>query len=146
MRRGDERAMTVTWRVLDELWSVLQRCEPDGPGAELHHAQALERLNDLSDARANRLSSARRHMPRSLAVLVHVGAAAVVLAGTLLPIGSFALHALVVAGLAAAVSHVLWVIADLDDPFDGDWQVPMTPFAHVLERLADDGQAERGIA
>jgi hypothetical protein len=48
--------------------------------------------------------------------------------------------------LAGAVSHVLYVIADLDDAFAGDWQVPREPVERVrahMERAALAGDEGR---
>ena len=38
--------------------------------------------------------------------------------------------------LAGAISHVLYVIEDLDSCFDGHWQVPRTPFERVSRQMA----------
>ena len=40
------------------------------------------------------------------------------------------------AALAGAISHVLYVIEDLDGCFDGHWQVPRTPFERVSRQMA----------
>jgi hypothetical protein len=140
MACGDMRGMKETWGILTDIWRSLQGCSPQDTSQELLHAEALSRFNDLSDARTSRLTSARRRMPNSLAVLLHIGAFMVVMAATLLPVKSLVLHAIMCAALAAAVSHVLWVIHDLDDAFAGDWQVPRGPFERVLERM----RAEQG--
>lgn len=136
MARGDVRGMPETWSILNEMWRSLQGCQPLTQGQHQLHGEALARFNDLSDARTDRLTSARRRMPVSLTALLYIGAFIVVMAATLLPVSSFTLHALMVAALAAALSHVLWLIHDLDDAFAGDWQVPRSPFERVLERMS----------
>jgi hypothetical protein len=59
----------------------------------------------------------------------------------LFAVESFALHASMTAALAGAISHVLYVIDDLDDVFAGDWQVPRTSFERLRRYLADDAGA-----
>jgi hypothetical protein len=57
----------------------------------------------------------------------------------LFAVSSFAVHAIMTGALAGAISHVLYVIADLDDAFAGDWQVPREPFERVrahMERVS----------
>lgn len=142
MAAGKEEGLSETWRILNEMWLGLQACRTSTAEQQQLHAEALARFNDLSDARTSRLTSARRRMPNSLVVLLYIGAFMVVMAGTLLPVRSFTLHAFMVAALAAAVSHVLWVIHDLDDAFAGDWQVPRGPFERMLERMDADCPAE----
>ena len=138
MASGDEQGLRETWRILNEMWIGLQACGTLSPAQQQLHSEGLARFNDLSDARTSRLTSARRRMPNSLVALLYIGAFMVVVAGTLLPVRSFTLHAFMVAALAAAVSHILWVIHDLDDAFDGDWQVPRGPFERMLERMDAD--------
>ena len=43
------------------------------------------------------------------------------------------------AALAGAISHVLFVIEDLDSCFHGHWQVPRDAFLRVQAQIAGDG-------
>ena len=54
----------------------------------------------------------------------------------LFAVESFPVHAVMTAALAGAISHVLYVIEDLDSCFDGHWQVPRTPFERVSRQMA----------
>jgi len=54
----------------------------------------------------------------------------------LFAVESLAVHATITAALAGAISHVLYVIEDLDSCFDGHWQVPRTPFERVSRQMA----------
>jgi hypothetical protein len=53
----------------------------------------------------------------------------------LFAVDRFEIHALMTAALAGAISHLLYVISDLDDCFQGDWQVPSRAFERVREYL-----------
>lgn len=138
MARGGEADLRDGWLMLDAIWDHLQTCRTSSECQTLLHEEALARFNDLSDARAGRLTCARRRIPASLRILLYTGSLALVAATALLPVQSLPLHAAMVAALAAGVSHILWVIHDLDDAFDGDWQVSRKPFERVLIHIDDE--------
>ncbi len=126
---------------LDRLWSVLVRFEPV---SECHCAlydQMLERYNDLSDVRASRLLASQTRIPLALRILLYTGAVMTVASVYLFQLDSFAVHAVITGALAGAISHVIYLVGDLDECFAGDWQVPRAPFERVqryMERPDDD--------
>jgi hypothetical protein len=122
--------------ILEELWDALEHVEPRGPREEALYAQALARINDLSDTRTSRLASACTRIPGSLRALIYTGAAVTVGSMYLFAVESAAVHALTTGALAGAVAHVLYVVIDLDDCFSGDWQVSRAPFERVRVYLA----------
>ena len=128
MARGDEDTIAMVGRELDRVWDGLHRLEPTTACATSLHGEALSRFNDLSDARTNRLSAARTRMPFGLSLLLYVGAIVLVASMALLEVDSFAVHATITGALAGAVSHVLYLVIDLDDAFSGLWQVSTAPF------------------
>jgi hypothetical protein len=119
------------WALFDELSDSLQRCAPEGDKDRPLFVEMLVRLNDLSDARTSRLSAARFRVPMALKALLYTGAVVIVGSMYLFAVESLAVHALLTGALAGAVSHVLFVIADLDDAFRGDWKVSRAPFENV---------------
>jgi hypothetical protein len=54
----------------------------------------------------------------------------------LLAVDEFAIHAIMTGALAGAVFHVLYLIADLDDAFAGDWRVTPQAFQRVQRYIA----------
>ena len=72
-------------------------------------------------------------MPRPLRLLLYIGAFIVTGSTYLFAVDSFAVHAFVTGATAAAISHVLYVIEDLDDCLSGDWQIPRA----ILERVRE---------
>jgi hypothetical protein len=139
MRLNDEAMFEKVGNILDEMSEVLHGFEPGGACHQTLHAEALARFNDLSDARSMRLSSSRARIPRALRWLLYMGAVILVGSTWLFSVDNFVIHAIVTAALAGGVSHVIYVIEDLDDSFGGDWQVPREPFervrAHMLKRV-----------
>lgn len=127
---------------LDAIWDGLHCIQADTNGQQALHAEALSRFNELSDARTRRLTSARTHIPLGLKLLMYVGAFVLVASMYLISVESFAVHAVITAAMAGAVSHVLYVVIDLDDAFAGDWQVQPAAFHRVrryMERRSQPG-------
>lgn len=140
MARNENGVFEEVWTVFDRTADVLHRCDPCAERETSLYCEALTRLNDLSDVRAVRLSTSRMKIPLALWTLLYIGAFVTVGSMYLFAVSSFSIHALMTGALAGAVSHVLYVITDLDDAFDGDWQVPREPFERVrahMERASE---------
>lgn len=128
MARGDEPAMEDVGRTLDRVWADLYSFEPTTECQKTLHAEALRRFNDLSDARTTRLTTARIRMPFGLKLLLYAGAVVVIASMGLLPVDCFAVHAIITGALTGAISHILYLVADLDDAFNGLYHVSCAPF------------------
>ena len=144
MARGDDAGLEQTAQLLDGMWDSLVAYEPASECHGALHDVALQGFNELSDARSNRLTSSRMRIPLALRLLLWWGAVIVIASMYLFAVDSFVLHACMTAALAGAISHVLYVIHDLDDCFGGDFQVPRTSFERLRRYLAESGPAEAG--
>jgi Protein of unknown function (DUF4239) len=146
MACADERVFEELNALLDALWDDLHAAEPESECEKAIHAEMLTRFNDLSDVRTNRLTSSLLKIPLAMRFLLYIGAVILVGSMWLFAIERFWVHALLTGALAGALSHVLYVIHDLDDCFAGDWQVPRGAFVRVQKymrtaRLAGQGPA-----
>lgn len=110
-------------RMLETSWSALCAFDPLTDTHRALYTEALGRFNDLSDTRSLRRSAASTRIPLALRMLLYSGATVVVGSMYLFAVRSFAVHAIITGALAGSLSHVLYVIEDLDRPFGGDWQV-----------------------
>ena len=131
-------------KLLDGMWDALVAYEPVSQCHSALHDVALARFNDLSDARSYRLTSSRLRIPLALRLLLYWGAAIVIGSMYLFAVPSFTLHACMTAALGGAISHVLYVINDLDDCFGGDFQIPRTSFERLRRYLAEPVVAGTG--
>lgn len=135
MHRGDEATIEAIGNELTVVWRGLHCYEPRSDCERTLHAEALTRFNDLSDARTSRLVAARTRMPPGLRLLLYVGAFVIVSSMFLLAVDRFAIHAVITGALAAAVSHVLYLVEDLDDAFSGLWRVSTAPFERARRQI-----------
>lgn len=136
MARGDEATLTDVSRHLDEVWQALRAMHPGGDREMALYAEALARFNDLADARSRRLTASRTRIPTAMRILLYTGACIIVASMWLLALDDAAMHATITAAMAGAVSHILYLVEDLDDAFDGDWQVSADPLRRASTYLA----------
>ena len=145
MARGSKATFEAGTRILDRISALLIAHEPASESHKSLYDEALGRFNDLSDARMNRLFSSRLRIPLGLRLLLYTGAAMTVGSMYLLAVENFPIHATITALLAGAISHVLFLISDLDDAFSGTFQVPRDQFERV-GRYLDECLASPDVA
>jgi hypothetical protein len=148
MARSDDEELERGDLVLQRMWDLLVDYEPCSECHKSLYDEALARFNDLSDRRSSRLSSSRLRIPFALRLLLYSGGVMTVGSMYLLAVERASIHALITAALAGAISHVLYIISDLDDCFAGAWQVPPAPFERVRRYLATcaDQGAPAGVS
>ena len=142
MARGAEIA-DVAGGPLDRVWDLLVRFEPVSQSHCALYDQMLSGYNDLSDVRAGRVLASITRIPLALRILLYIGAVMTVASTYLLCVESFAIHAIVAGTLAGAISHVIYIIGDLDHCFAGDWQVPRSAFERVHAYM-ERGEVRKG--
>ncbi|MDB4932961.1 MAG: hypothetical protein JWM10_5445 [Myxococcaceae bacterium] len=136
-RRRESQGVDVG-QILDDTWDALHVFEPTTAREIALFDECLKRFNDLSDARADRVTSALARIPFALHLLLYGGAVIVVGSMWLFAVQSVWIHAFITSAMAGAVSHVLYVVRDLDDSFSGDWQVDPEPFKRVRRYMRRD--------
>jgi hypothetical protein len=117
-------------RVIAALWSTYDKLRP--PGA---YEQAATLLSDLSTNRTLRILSSQAVLP-ALFWVVLVGASVITLIFCfVLFMENAPVHALMSALLAGIIALSLWLILELNHPFDGGVQVPKDAMEHALHVL-----------
>ena len=119
-------------QALEEAWQALRKVDPHSVREEVIFAEALARFNDLSDARSHRLYCSLLRLPPSLWGLLLTNGGLVVGSMWIFGLESFVAHALMTVALAGSIAFILFLIADLDNPFWGSWQVGSDAFQRVL--------------
>ena len=122
--------------IIDQMWEAIHDAEPTADGDRSLYREVLKRLDDISDARSSRMTASRTRIPQAMRGLLYAGAVTMVASMYLFAVASFAVHAAITAALAGAISHVLFIVEDLDSCFDGHWQVSRAPFERVRQQTA----------
>ena len=136
MGRGDEAVIERVGMRLGQVWTAIHDADPRGDREVAVYAEVLSMFNELTDVRTSRLTSARARIPIAMRILLYSGAVITIGSMYLLAFGSLWVHATVTAALAGAISHILFLIRDLDDAFAGDWMVHATPFDRARKAFA----------
>ena len=121
-------------QTLEEIWQALQGVEPRSGREAALYAEALAGFNDLSDARSDRLYCSLLRLPPSLWILLLTNGGLVVGSMWIFGLESFSAHALMTVALAGSIAFILFLIADLDNPFWGSWRVEPDAFRRALGR------------
>jgi hypothetical protein len=77
-------------------------------------------------------------MPIAMKILLYLGAFIMIGSMWLMSFDKLWIHATVTAALAGAVSHILFLIKDLDNAFAGDLQVSKAPFERARKAFQRD--------
>jgi hypothetical protein len=123
MSRRDGAAFERVNERLELAWEELRRFSPKDQRDAAIFGEALGRFNELFDARTLRITSACTRVPLALRLLLHTGAFMMITSMYLLYVDDFTVHAIITVAVAGAISHILYIVDDLDDAFGGEWQV-----------------------
>jgi len=133
MQRG--QASERAWDAFHDLWPALTATEPQSMRESAIHQEALERMNDLSDARRVRLLSSRTELPRVLWTVLIGGGIATVGLTYFFGVRRFAAQALMTVALAGTIALILFVILVIDLPFRRDVGVSSEALEQVLATI-----------
>jgi hypothetical protein len=109
--------------------------KPSGVADGNLHAQLLQSLARLQDARQQRLLAAETTIPAVVWIVTIVGGALTIAFGSFLGVPSLGLHLTMSATLAVSGTLVLILIIALSNPFRGDFRVSTLPFDRVLTQI-----------
>ena len=99
------------------------------------HAQLLQSLARLWDARQQRLLAAETTIPAVVWIVTLVGGGLTIAFGSFLGVPSLGMHLAMSAMLAVSGALVLILIIALSNPFRGDFRVSTQPFDQVLAQI-----------
>jgi hypothetical protein len=133
MERG--KVSPKAWTILDEIRDDIQRMQPATPTQQVLYEQGLQQVSDLADARRERLLDAEQGVPTVLWVVLIIGGVEVVGFTYLFGLQSTTVHVLMVTSLTLIIALVLFTVAALDYPFEGDIHIGPDAFEQVLGRF-----------
>ncbi len=129
------RTSPRAWDLLDDMTLQLEKVEVRTKADLVLYGEALDRTNELADARNARLVEAGEGIPTVLWGVLVVGGIMVVGFTYLFGLENTLVHMLMVAALALVISSVLFTIGVLEHPFSGNVRVGPEAFELVLERF-----------
>lgn len=130
MEKGE--SSRAAFDLVGEMFATLGAATPTTPAQETFLADALVRLNDVTEDRAERITVAEEGTVSVLWAAIVVGGVLTVGFALLFGVSNERLHYLMVAVLAAVLAMQIFVILVLEHPFSGDVSVAPEPFEHVV--------------
>ncbi|HLZ61133.1 MAG TPA: DUF4239 domain-containing protein [Ktedonosporobacter sp.] len=116
---------------LTRLWTLY--------GAQISRAplgdSLMSNLNTISVQRTQRFALSREGIPDALWILLIVGTAIIIYLALLTRIKRIQDHLLMIILTCAPMAIFLWLIADMDNPFGGTFQISSSAFVHALQVL-----------
>lgn len=131
MRRGETIEEQSTQMLA--VWDAYLAVQPQTRNEIAFFDHAITRLNDLSEQRKMRVSTADAKVPVELWVLLIGGGGVVMTFTFLFGTREIVVHALAVGLTAALLAFVMYLIFALEHPYVGQLSVKPTPYVSALE-------------
>lgn len=123
------------WTPLEEIQDMLVKFEPRHAGQAAYMQEVLHQLNELRDARRERIAASESGVEPEVWAIVLIGTAITIGFTFLFGMPSTRMHMLLTGGFTAATTLVLLLVMALDWPFRGELQVAPSMFHRVLENM-----------
>jgi Protein of unknown function (DUF4239) len=123
------------WDLIDDMRATLQEVEPSTAAEQDYHAQGIDQIQRLYDARRMRFVAAQEGIPGILWAVLVFGAVVAVGFTYLFGLRNSWAHRLMVMSLTAVIVLVLFTIGVMEHPFSGGASLEPEAFELILERF-----------
>jgi hypothetical protein len=130
MEKGE--SSPAAFDLITEMFTTLGGVNVTTPTQETFLSDALVRLNDVAEDRAQRITVAEEGMVSVLWAAIVLGGVMTVGFSLLFGVSNERLHYLMVGVFAAVLALQIFVILVLNHPFSGDVRVGPEPFEHIV--------------
>jgi Protein of unknown function (DUF4239) len=132
------------WAHLEHIQDVLAHYEPQGTGQAVYMREVLGLLNELYDARRQRLEASENGVEPVVWVTVLLGTALTIGFTFLFGMPSVRMHRVMAGGVTGAAMLVLMLIVALDWPFRGEVHAAPSMFNRVDQNMRRSDVALKG--
>ena len=122
--------------LITQMFSTLSGVTATTPTQEAFLSEALARLNEVAQGRAERISAAEDGLLSILWAAIVIGGGVTVGFAMLFGVADRRLHYLMVGAFATVLALQVFVILVLSFPFSGDLAISPDPFIHVVQDFA----------
>lgn len=109
--------------------------KPEDDTERILYQRLLEIANQASAHRDERLALSIKRMPQTVLVFVSLTASMVLLLLFLFPFRNLAIGLVSIAIMTTLLCFAHFVLTDLDNPFEGTWNVGSEPFSDLVTKL-----------
>jgi hypothetical protein len=125
----------AAWRQLENIQDALAAYQPQNAGQGVYMQEVLHGLNELYDARRERIAASAGGVEPVVWTIVLLGTALTIGFTFMFGMPSARMHMVMTGGFTAAAMLVLVLIIAFDWPFRGEVQVAPSMFQHVIENM-----------
>jgi hypothetical protein len=133
----DQREAPETDVALHRVFNGYREVEPTGAAEDVFLRNALDRLDDITESRRERIAAAATQLPRPLWNVLLAGCVITVGFTLFFPVKAVRVQAVMVGALAAMTALMLFLVLILDLPFTGDLAVKSTAMSEAISEFAD---------
>jgi hypothetical protein len=119
-------------QALNSFWRSLVAVTPRSRGEQIVHGHTLTQFEEFNRVRAERRLSDSERLHPVMWMLLIVGAVATVGSMMFFTLETMLLQALLSAAVGGVLGFILFIIHDLDDPFDGVWSIGPDPIEQAV--------------
>jgi len=132
LSRGDDTERTD--RLFSEIISSVTGAKPEGESERIIHQRLLEIANQASADRDERIAISVKRIPRTLLLFVTLTALTILFLLFFYPFHNLALGLVAIAITTMLLFFANFVLTDLDNPFEGTWNVDSKPFSDLITK------------
>lgn len=134
MRQGDYDSASHT-SMMHRLWQVVNAAGQKPEVSTLSYPAAVDQLNQLDEARRNRVLLAEIGLPTMMTVTLVLGAIVTVGFSYLFSVDDFWVHGLMTSSLAVLIALLLLLTYELEAPFTGSAALDPTAMEFALNEI-----------
>jgi hypothetical protein len=124
-----------TDKLFSAVISSVTDVKPEDDTERILYQRLLEIANQASVHRDERLALSVKRMPQTLAAFVTLTAAMILFLLFFFPFGNIVLGVVSIAITTMLLFFANFVLTDLDNPFEGTWNVGAEPFAELVTKF-----------
>jgi uncharacterized membrane protein len=132
---SNDEATEKTDRLFHEVISTVTNIKPENDTQRMLYERLLDIANQASAHRDERLSLSAKRMPQTLFLFVTLTASTILFLLFFYPFRNIALGTVSVAITTMLLFFAHFVLTDLDNPFQGTWNVGSEPFSELVTRF-----------
>lgn len=124
-----------TDRLFNEVIAAVTEVKPEGEAERTVYEQLLDIASEVSAHRDERLALSVKRMPRTLLLFVTLTASTILFLLFFFPFRNVALGVVSIVVTTMLLYFAYFVLTDLDNPFEGTWNVTPQPFEELLSKM-----------
>ncbi len=137
MKQGTKSLNPDTTREMYEIFSAINEMDIRNKKDEISLTLFMQKMTNLTTLRTKRISISTQTLPVALKVLLYFMSLCLILGLMLLGVYNVFIHVLMVISLVVSVQLLNSIILDIDNPFEGIWQIKPVLFSEFVKTLEE---------